>query len=425
MSMSSAQLQQETEVAAAPAVNLLYICEFPPCNYHGGAILMHRLLKDYPPDRIVVFTTKSGLQASPVPDRLTCRHVAFPSARGSRSLWLSRAKQLINWAVLLWVSLIAVLTIKRRRIGVILAVLQGWFCFAAAAVGRLTGAPYVMVVHDDFICRTTWFSKYILKPLTGMVLRRATHIYAVSPAMQRLILSEFGARSEVQWPATEADRTSEGSRTHTNNDDGPVILFAGGLSHAVDDGLDLLASLISSGKLKDYGIPKIRFHLHTPLTEEERRARGWDHPDILNLGWVAQTEVPKLLGSADILFLPYSFRQGSRHMVETAFPSKTADYLAAGKPIVVIGPLYSTLVQYASEEGFAEVVTELNVDTLAQAIQRIIQFPDHAGMLVARAHDVFYRNHEIERQRRNFRTLLQMAVSGNGNPRIGERLRPW
>lgn len=423
--MSTAQLQPERELAAAPAVNLLYICEFPPCNYHGGAILMRRLLKDYPPDRIVVFTSRAGLQASRVSDRLTCRHVAFPSVEGSRHLWLSRAKQLINWAILVWISLVAVLTIKRCRIGLILAVLQGWFCFAAAAVGRLTSTPYVMVVHDDFICRRTWFSRHILKPLTGVVLRRATHIYAVSPAMQRVILREFGAHSEVQWPATGAYRTSERSRPNTSNDDGPVILFAGGLSDAVDDGLDLLVALIRSGKLKDYGIPKIRFHLHTNVTgEEERRARGWDHPDILNLGWVPQTDVQKHLGSADILFLPYSFRERSRHVVETAFPSKTADYLAAGRPILVVGPPYSTLVQYASEEGFAEVVTELNVDMLAQAIQRML-FPDHAAMLAARAHDVFYRNHDIERQRRDFRTLLQMTVSGDGNRRGGEQLRPY
>ena len=152
--------------------------------------------------------------------------------------------------------------------------------------------------------------------------------------------------------------------------------------------------------------------------------RGWDHPDILSLEWVAQTDVPKVLYGADILFLPYSFREGSRHLVETAFPSKTADYLAAGKPILVVGPPYSTLVQYASEEGFAEVVTEPNVDMLAHAIQRIVLFPEHARMLAARAHDVFYRNHDIERQRRDFRALLQMAVSGNGNRRVGARLRP-
>jgi len=422
--MSRAQLQPEPELAATPAVNLLYICEFPPCNYHGGAILMHRLLENYPPDRIIVFTSRRGLQTSRVSDRLTCRHVAFPIAGGSRGLWLSRAKQLINWAVLVWISLVAVLTIKRCRIGVILAVLQGWFCFAAAAVGRFTGTPYVMVVHDDFICRRTWFSRHILKPLTGVVLRRATHIYVVSPAMQRLILREFGSHSEVQWPATGACRNSERSRPHPNNDDGPVILFAGGLNHAVDDCIDLLATLIGNEKLREYGIPRIRFHFHTNVTKEERRAHGWDHPDILNLGWVTQADVPKLLGSADILFLPYSFREGSRHMVETAFPSKTADYLAAGKPILVVGPPYSTLVQYASEEGFAEVVTELNVDMLAQAIQRIILFPDHAAMLAARALDVFCRNHDIERQRRDFHTLLQMTVSGNRSRRAGAGLRP-
>ncbi len=419
--MGTIQVQPERELAGTPAVSLLYICEFPPCNYHGGAILMHRLLKDYPPGRIIVFTSKPGLEASRVLDRLSCQHRTFPSVGGSRCLWLSRAKQLINWAILVWVSLAAVRAIKRYQIEAILTVLQGWFCYAAAAVGWLTGTPYLMVVHDDFVCRRTWFSRRILKPLTGVVLRRATRIYAVSAAMQSLILREFGAQSEVQWPATAAHKSSERLRAYTNSDGGPVILFAGIVTHAVDDGLDLLATLIRDGKLREYGIPKVRFHLHANVTEEEWRVHGWDHPDILNLRWAAQADVPKLLAGADILFLPYSFRESSRHMVETAFPSKTADYLAAGKPILVVGPLYSTLVQYASEEGFAEVVTELNVDMLARAIQRILLFQEHAAMLAARAHDVFCRNHDIERQRRDFCTLLQMIASGNGSHRVGAR----
>ena len=46
--------------------------------------------------------------------------------------------------------------------------------------------------------------------------------------------------------------------------------------------------------------------------------------------------------------------------METAFPSKIADYLAAGKPILVFGPRYSSLVRYASEQGFAEIVDEFS-----------------------------------------------------------------
>jgi hypothetical protein len=51
-----------------------------------------------------------------------------------------------------------------------------------------------------------------------------------------------------------------------------------------------------------------------------------------------QSELPRILSSADILFLPYSFSQIARKAIETAFPSKIADYLAAGRPILVFGP---------------------------------------------------------------------------------------
>jgi hypothetical protein len=113
------------------------------------------------------------------------------------------------------------------------------------------------------------------------------------------------------------------------------------------------------------------------------------------------------LASGDILFLPFSFLESSRHAVETAFPSKTADYVASGKPILVFGPKYSSLVRYAREVGFAEVVDEFNPAALAHGIQRIALSPAHQNNLAARSLEVFSRNHDIERQQIQLQVLLE------------------
>jgi hypothetical protein len=96
--------------------------------------------------------------------------------------------------------------------------------------------------------------------------------------------------------------------------------------------------------------------------------------------------------------------------VETAFPSKTADYLAAGKPVLVFGPKYSSLVRYASEQGFAEIVDEFSAAALARGIHKIVFSPHYGEELAARALEVFSANHDISRQQHKFYLTLERII---------------
>lgn len=394
------------------AAELLYVCDFPPSNDSGGPILMKRLLQEYAPDHVIVFTNSEAFRVCQPADRLGCPHVVFPKFGVSNRLWLGRLKHLLNWAVLAWVTVTAIVTILRRHVSVLVTVFHDRYFMAAAAAGWLTRKPYVVVVHDDLVSReesATWFSRRIVKPLSGMVLRHAAHVYAVSPGMRRLLEVEFGAESEVQWPATERHQPRAQSVAAASKD--AVILFAGGISYAVEDSLRLLLEIITSGRLKRDGI-SVKLLLHSRLSDDQRGTFE-NHPDVVVRNWVVQSEMPGVLAGADILFLPFSFLETSRHTVETAFPSKTADYLAAGKPVLVFGPPYSTVVHYALEEGFAEVVTECSVDALTRAIERVLLAPSYGAALRAKALEVFFRNHDIDRQRAQFRLLLQSFTRNN------------
>jgi len=403
---SGIQEQVTREELFNEAPNLLYICDFPPANSAGGPILMKRLLQSYPPDHVIVFTSSADFCESQPADRLSCPHVVFPKFGFgvSKRLWVGRLKHLLNWAVLACVTVAATVTILRRQVAVLVTVFHGRYFLAAAAAGWLTKKPYVVVVHDDYVSRSaTWFSRRIVKPLSGMALRHAAHVYAISPGMRRLLQVEFGAESEVGLPATERHPRRAQFAAAAGKE--TIILFAGAITYAVEDSLRLLIEIITSGRLKRDGI-SVKLHLYSRLSDDQRRAFG-NHPDVVVKNWVMQSEMPGVLAGADVLFLPYSFLESSRWAVETAFPSKTADYLAAGKPVLVFGPPYSTVVHYALEEGFAEVVTECSADALTRAIERVLLAPGHGAALRAKALEVFFRNHDIDRQRAQFRLLLQ------------------
>ena len=394
---------------ATRAPRLLYVNEFPPSNHHGGAILVKRLLDKQPADCLVVIASKNGMKASPATDLCACRHIALPFSGRSRYLGIRRLLRGLGFAL---VVSTAILEIRRKRIEAVITIVAGRYYLAAALAAWVTATPHITIVNDSFISGNASRSISLgkaLRYLTRKVLRNAAHVYAVSPEMQRLIFKECGVEAEVQLPSTTMPPHAEG-QTQIAREGGPVILFAGTAGYEARDCLDLLADLIATGQLKEYGMSDAKLHLCTALTDTEMRARGWVRDGIVSRGWVPQSELPKVLSGADILFLPYSFLESSREAVETAFPSKIADYLAAGKPILVFGPRYSSLVRYASEQGFAEIVDEFSPAALALSIQKIVFSPAYKERLAARALEVFSANHDIRCQQQKFYLTLERIV---------------
>jgi glycosyltransferase involved in cell wall biosynthesis len=318
--------------------------------------------------------------------------------------------------------------IKRRRVEALISIVEGRYYLPAALAGWVTGTPHIIVVHDNFVSgnfATSTFVGRVLRRLTKRTLRNAAHIYAVSQEMQRLVLDECGMQAEIQMPSTTIPPRQPDFHLPLENSAGPVILFAGTVGYTVKDCLDLLVDLVVSGKLKEYQLPKASLHLCTPLTDAEMLTFGWNGPGIVSRGWAPQSELPGVLSGADILFLPYSFSQIARKAVETAFPSKIADYLAAGKPILIFGPKYSSLVRYAREKSFAEIVDEFSPIALARAIQKITFSTGDRQRLAIRAREVLSANHDIERQRRQFYRTLEQVICvnlGKGSQRPKRRM---
>ena len=399
--MSATEVINANEPVAGQSVRLLYVCDWPPSNFGGGPILMSRLLREYPADTITVLTSTRFARVSPKEGRLECDEITVPLSEGYGRFGLGRLRILLNWLRIPLIAFTVRRVILQREIAAILTVLHGQFCFAAALAGWVTGVPYIVMVHDDYATEMNFVGRWA----TRAVMNGAAHTYCVSPGMQETIRRNFGVDAELQLPATE-----RGEHEPARSAGGEIsIVYAGSITAAVEDNLKLLATLITSGKLTKRGVDA-KLHLYTVLKQEQKREWGWDHPNIVIHSWVGQAELPDVLCKADILFLPFSFAPEEMHTVKTAFPSKTADYLASGTPILVFGPQYSTLVAYAGREGFGEIVMEPDGELLAEAIQRIARDAGHREMLSRRAQTVFSKYHDIARQRKDFVRLLNTIV---------------
>ena len=407
---------------------LLFAGEYPPSNHHGGSILLRRLLDKYPSERLIVITSTEGMAASSANNLLDCQHIVMPNFRHvpvPRTL-----------AILLELASVASRTLWRNRphrAQAIVSIVQGRYYLAAALAAWLGSVPHIIIVHDNFLSRhigPSGLTRRVKRYLTRKVLQQAAHIYTVSAEMQRIVSRECGVNAEIQMPATTGPmQISAGDFPSAL---GLRILFAGQVTYTVRDSLNLLVAVIKSGQLEKRGLQKATLHLCAAITDADMRNFGWLHEDVICRGWLSQSELRSELATADILFLPYSFRESARDAVESAFPSKTADYLAAGKPLLVFGPAYSTLVRYASEWGFAEVVTECDASSLMAGIVNLASSETYRRQLAARSAVAFQANHDIQQQRARFyevletttgagltkETRLSMARSADGSDRV-------
>jgi glycosyltransferase involved in cell wall biosynthesis len=355
---------------------------------------MSRLLREYPPDSITVLTSDRFGRISPSEGRLACDEVTVALSEGYGRFGLGRLRIALNWLRVPFITLTALGLIRRRKISAVVTVLHGYFYLSAVLASRFSGIPYIVILHDDYASGRS----LIVRRLTGLALRHAAHVYCVSAGMQAMIRSDFGVESEIQWPGTERPEFELSREANQELS----IVFAGSVTAAVEDSLKMMADLIIGGKLGECGISRAKLHLYSVVREDQKRAWRWDHPDIVIHSWINQNELARVLRKADILLLPFSFASSQRHTVETAFPSKTADYLASGTPILVFGPDYSSLVEYARREAFAEIVSDPNPRALAAAIRRIALDPEHRQSLSSRSLQTFSKYHDIRHQRTDF-----------------------
>jgi glycosyltransferase involved in cell wall biosynthesis len=394
---------------------LLYFCDFPPSNFAGGPVLVKRLLEDDSDQTVTVLTGSHYLRSAPVGERLACRHLVFPTSNETGRWGIGRLKSLIDWLLIPLLALFGAWVIKRNNLRVIVTVADGHFFIAAMCASVLTRAPLVLIVHDDWVTAQKVHS-YVLRllcsPLFRLALRRASHIYAVSPGMQRMLKEEFEAEAELQLPSTEVRDVDSFRNNQPSNSTVFQIVYAGIASGAVLEGLDTIAQLIKSGKLSESGLGSCQLNLYMAASRDDLRRLGWEHENIKLHGWVTQHELKHVLKNADALFLPYSFREDQRFFISRSFPSKVADYLAAGKPILIRSPSYASVVEYACRYGFAEIVDDPSEDALVKGILRIWKDQSYREALVANGKRTLNLNHDIAAQRSAFKRLISDLTSG-------------
>lgn len=338
-------------------------------TYHGSALL-HRLLSDYPADRLTILETGTE---SVVERRLPgVKYLAHPL---DRSRWL---KTRFHPYAMAWFSCRASsagLPVEGVEFDDVLTVAHGFGWLAGASLARKRGVPLHLMVHDDWPRAASvpgglrdWLDRRF-----AQVYRQAQSRMCVSPAMQRDYESRYGARAEVLYPSRASHAGglsvySEPPERLALNDHQFTIAFAGTINSPgyVKALIALHNALVAvGGRLLSFG----------PLTLEQARDVGLELPNVVVGGLLSWPELMRRLrDEVDALFVPMSFDTSDRSNMELAFPSKLADCTAIGLPLLIYGPPYCSAVHWARENaGVAEVVE--SQEGLAAVVQRLANEP--------------------------------------------------
>jgi glycosyltransferase involved in cell wall biosynthesis len=353
---------------AGPLPRLLYIGDQPVESTVASATWFHRLLADYPADRLRIV---EGNLSRSRPDR-RLPGVAYgvlwagiPALRNTRfhvphADWAFRLAPAHGW------QLRGVLRAFRPDAILTIAHLASWR--TAAAVARSRGLPLHLVVHDDALrMSSTGRRRHAsVEAAFRAVYRQAASRLCISPLMEEIYHARYDVRGSV-LPPIRGPHAPRGAFPPPPGDRRSLVFaYTGSIYNRGHQG-DLRPLALALARRGH------RLVIAGRLVQADLATFGLDLPNVSAIGFIPDEEFhERLRRDVDVLVVPMSFAPGHETDVQLSFPSKLADYTATGLPLMVWGPPYASAVRWARDHGGCADVTDTTADdALAAAVQRL------------------------------------------------------
>jgi glycosyltransferase involved in cell wall biosynthesis len=399
-------------MGSAPAdPRLVVVGGYPPNEVFGGGLVLKQLLAQYPSDRLSVVTSASVLASfRERPDGgglLGAPHRAVRPWRSERRglRRLARTANLLKLGVATR-AIKALVDAETVLLALPWGGELGSELFAAAYLAhRITRAPLVLYELDEWrasVARSGLPARWLESLLHGPMLRSASTVWVMSEPLARQLADRYGVESRVMPHSVDLSRFKRGAPSAGRSGEFR-LLYTGAVYDAQAEAIARVARAL------DEVTAPCRLVLYTAESAAALAALGIKGQRVSIERPVRPAEVPALLAEADALLLPFSFGAAERDIVSTSLPTKTADYLAAGVPILVHAPSYASTSSLALEEGWGLAVTEASSAAVARAIDALCHDAALRLRLVERAASVAGERHDLLRRRVEFRDAIRAA----------------
>lgn len=398
--------------ARAPAPtrykSLLYMCEYPPSTQAGAPVIAKQLLAEYDRDRLHVLCCREQYEkGSPVvrESYLDCAHTTVPAVATidlrPRRLFVP-IKRSLNCLRIPRILRQARTIVAKHDVEAIFTI--PWRCEFAMAAYRLhqeTGLPlYVFETDDWHSMNPRLLQGSMIRTHREDLLTAAAHLWVTSPNMQRRYRERFGVESDFLFHFVDLDTYQSATAAVGSRRDAPEVrvVYTGSINRMFYDTMKTFCDLLNEGLTID-GRPVVMdiYGGGCPSSLEGS--------NVTYRGLVDLRDIPRILADADLSFVGVSFSKDPEiyELVKTSLYTKTIDYLASGRPVLVVSPPYTGEVDYFGE--VTHVVTDPSPEAMRDAMEAIIRDPAaaekkaRAGVELVRSHhsltsvrDVFLRH---------------------------------
>jgi hypothetical protein len=391
----------------------------PPMVY-GSAGKLYRLFRHVDPADYCVITSGNVLDGEGNVEefRLPCPYVMLPSEwrylRLPKAVSLQLAMKWVNvWLKVLQRARHVASAIRRQRCRAVVTCTGELEDLPAACLAaRMTNSRFYPIMDDDFANQSSEPHKRLLaRQMDSYILKRASKVFAVSERMAEEIHRRYGRHCHVlHTPAFEAAGQSPESIPIRAAKDGVTIVFSGTV-YALSAGA--LSTLIRAVSRSDS--IQAQVHVYTWQNPAQLGALGVEGSYVLH-STLGPTEIQTVHRSADILFMGLGFEDRYAALARTSFPSKLADYLVSGRPILALVPFYAYTAEFLRTNECAHVVEQDNASAVADGLQRIVNDAGYRQRMVHHAFDTARRLFDSE-------DVAQRFVGAMGSTR-SQRISP-
>jgi len=219
--------------------------------------------------------------------------------------------------------------------------------------------------------------RWVAKRFEESICRSANKVFCVSNALRDFFAEKYKGVNVIWLP--HCIDINENSLSHQKisvqpkwkRENETLIVYTGQIYEST---VDPIHNLITS--FEELIDMNPRLILSTPDPVYRLEYYGMRESDRVKIVFLKSSkDVQALQLEADILFNPVSFKFFDNIQIRTLFPLKTTEYLLAGRPMLIHGPLETSFIQYAQEKEFATVVYQADPKVLAKAIREIMRSP--------------------------------------------------
>jgi hypothetical protein len=403
---------------------LLFINEYPPSSTAGAPVIARQLLRYYDTEKLDLVCCESwrgGDGDKVTATYLPCRHHWVPSYKRPslrpRRVFVPIEATLDSYRIGR-IMAAGRKVIAERGVRALFTMPYGCeFTLAAYLLHKETGIP-LYVFETDYLPATARSARTrrLIQQHYGDMLRSATKVWMTSPAMVRFLEREYGIDGEFLFHFVDVDQYQRTAREAAPlPTDRIVIAYTGSINTMFWETMKYFCDLLNAGLTVD--TRPVEMVIYSAVSPD---------PALLGAGvrwggWVPLEQIPARLAEAHLSTILVSFSEtgNTRKLVETSLYTKTVDYLAAGRPVLVVSPRYSAEIDYFGD--VTAVVTELNREKIVATLRRLVDDRVYADSLVARGLDLVQDRHSLEaldhiflRHFRESEPVSALKTSGEG-----------